>query len=122
MQLEIDLVKLVVFVPVEAEAPVRLALGEAGAGRIGRYDLCAFVTRGTGYYRPLDGSDPYRGETGRIEEAPEVRIEVLCEADRLPEVLRALRRVHPYEEIAYDLIPLVTAQYAHLVPTGRPTG
>jgi hypothetical protein len=120
MESKVELIKLVVFVPHEAEERVRLALGEAGAGRIGDYDCCAFVTPGTGYYRPLQGSDPYRGTHGEIETAPELRLEVLCDASTLPAVLEAMRQAHPYEEIAYDLIPLVNHRYAHLVPAGRP--
>ena len=105
------LYKLVVFVPVEAEETVRLALGEAGAGRIGDYDHCAFVTPGSGHYRPLEGSSPYRGEHGRIETAEEHRLEVLVEKGLVPAVLEAMRAAHPSEEVAYDLYPLANQEF-----------
>jgi hypothetical protein len=107
-----EAVKLVVFVPVEAEQVVRLALGKAGAGRIGDYDFCSFVTRGTGHFRPLPGSSPSIGEQGEIEAVPECRIETVCSKEKLPVVLQAMRQTHPYEEIAYDIIPLLN----HTIP------
>lgn len=115
-----EAVKLVVFVPAEYEEAVRLALGDAGAGRIGNYDHCAFVTRGTGHYRPLDGATPYHGRVGTVESADEYRLEIVCATDRLPAVLRRLREVHPYEEIAYDVVPLLNQGVAHLVPPKAP--
>lgn len=108
------IVKLIVYVPVEHEEKVRLALGEAGAGRIGDYDFCSFVTAGTGHYRPLPGTKPYKGEEGVIETAEECRIETACHEEELPRVLKAMRAAHPYEEIAYDLIPLLNHEHAHL--------
>ena len=105
------LLKLVVYVPVEHEEAVRLALGEAGAGAIGKYDYCAFVTRGTGHYRPGKGTKPYRGETGKIEAADECRIETVCDEEHLSEVLSAMERAHPYEEVAYDIFPLLNHEF-----------
>ena len=98
-------VKLVVFVPAEAEEKVRLAMGQAGAGRIGDYDFCSFVTPGIGHFRPGSGASPYLGEAGRIADVPEYRIETVCSLDQLPAVLEAMREAHPYEEIAYDILP-----------------
>jgi hypothetical protein len=110
------LFKLVVFVPADAEGRLRAALGEAGAGRIGAYDSCCFVTGGVGYFRPLPGARPVRGEIGRVEAVVECRIETVVREELLPEVLAAMRQVHPYEEIAFDLVPLANHQYSHLVP------
>ncbi|NNF03517.1 MAG: Nif3-like dinuclear metal center hexameric protein [Rhodothermales bacterium] len=102
-----QVVKLVTFVPPEHAGAVRTALGEAGAGRIGRYDHCAFTAPGTGHYRPGEGTDPYAGESGGdIESADEIRIEAEVARWDLPAVLSALRERHPYEEPAYDVIPV----------------
>jgi hypothetical protein len=114
------LVKLVVYVPPEAEEKVRLALGAAGAGKVGKYDYCAFVSKGTGHYRPLAGTTPYQGEEGRIETVDEYRLETVCTEKALPAVLQALREAHPYEEIAFDLVPLLNDAYAKHVPS-KPT-
>ena len=98
--------KIVVFVPEADGARVRMAMGEAGAGRIGNYDHCSFTTRGVGRFRPLAGANPAVGAVGGFEEVVEERIETLCAEERLRDVLSAIRRAHPYEEPAIDVYPL----------------
>jgi dinuclear metal center YbgI/SA1388 family protein len=100
------LVKLVTFVPESHLHPVREALGDAGAGRIGEYEACAFTSPGTGYFTPGDAARPFLGAAGRSEAAAETRIEVEVARWDLDAVLSALRGAHPYEEVAYDIFPL----------------
>lgn len=100
--------KIVVFVPESDGEAVRIAMGEAGAGRIGNYDYCSFTTRGIGRFRPLEGARPAIGAVGQLEDIAEERIETVCAADRLAEVVSAIRRVHPYEEPAIDVYALET--------------
>ncbi|MDX1531002.1 MAG: Nif3-like dinuclear metal center hexameric protein, partial [Rhodothermales bacterium] len=100
------LVKLATFVPESHFEAVRAALAEAGAGRIGDYSACAFATRGTGFFRPGEESDPFSGERGELERAEELRLEAEVARWDLSRVLEALREAHPYEEVAYDLYPL----------------
>jgi hypothetical protein len=97
----------VVFVPAEALDPVRDALFQAGAGRIGDYTRCSWYTEGTGTFFGGEGTAPAIGEAGREELVPEFRLETILPADRLEEVVAALRVAHPYEEPAYDVYPLV---------------
>ena len=99
--------KIVVFVPVEAADKVRAVLSESGAGHIGNYDHCSFSVRGVGRFRGLEGTNPAVGESGKLEEVEEERIETICPKEKMDEVLVALREVHPYEEPAIDLIPLL---------------
>jgi hypothetical protein len=110
------IIKLVVYVPSEDEEEVRLALGKAGAGRIGNYDYCSFISEGTGHYRPLKGTKPYKGKIGEIEDADEYRIETVCYECDLPKILQAMRKAHPYEEVAYDIVPLLNDRYSRYVP------
>lgn len=98
--------KLVVFVPVEAAEKVRLAMFEAGAGAVGKYDQCSFSTPGTGSFRGGDGTNPAIGSRGVYEEVSEERVEVLLQRERFGRVYAAMRQAHPYEEVAYDLYPL----------------
>jgi hypothetical protein len=100
-------VKLVVFVPVTHAERVRLALAEAGAGSIGRYSHCSFSIRGSGRFRPEEGAHPFIGSTGVIETVEEERVEVTVEEAVLPAVIAAMKRAHPYEEVAFDLYPLL---------------
>ncbi|MDQ7039789.1 MAG: Nif3-like dinuclear metal center hexameric protein [Rhodothermus sp.] len=105
-KMEQALYKLVTFVPASHFEQVREALAEAGAGRIGNYEACAFATRGTGYFRPGDMARPFIGEPGKLESAEELRLEVEVARWDLPRVLAAMRMAHPYEEIAYDVYPV----------------
>jgi dinuclear metal center YbgI/SA1388 family protein len=100
------LFKLVVFVPAEALDTVRQAVGDAGAGVIGRYSHCAFSAAGVGAFRPMEGARPAIGEAGRDNRVVEDRLEVEVSQVDLPPVLEALNKAHPYEEVAYDLYEL----------------
>lgn len=100
--------KLVTFVPSDHVAPVLDALAAAGAGVIGDYTRCSFRVAGTGTFRPGAGADPHTGTVGSDNAAPEERLEMVLPRGRAGEVVRALRVVHPYEEVAYDLSPLLT--------------
>ena len=56
--------KVVCFVPVDSKEKVRLAMAQAGAGKIGgfgkleMYEDCAFETEGKGHFTPLESSNP----------------------------------------------------------------
>jgi len=102
-----ELVKIVVFVPVAEAGKVREALAASGAGKMGNYEACSFSTKGVGRFRPLAGAKPFVGEIGKAEEVEEERIETICEKDKLEGVLAAVRAVHPYEEPAIDIYPLL---------------
>ena len=99
--------KLVVFAPVEAAERLRAAITAAGAGAIGAYDSCTFTMAGQGRFRPLEGANPTLGAVGETEVVEEVRIEAVYARPLRRRVTDAMRRVHPYEEPAFDLIELV---------------
>ena len=99
--------KLVWFVPEEALDATRDAVFGAGAGRIGDYERCSWYTAGTGTFVAGPGADPAIGEPGREERTPELRVETVVPAERAQDVVRALLDAHPYEEVAFELYPLV---------------
>ena len=96
-----ELHTLVVYVPSTHTKQVLQAIGDAGAGRIGNYSHCSFVTSGTGRFTAHDGAAPYLGQVGAPEEVPEDRIECVVERPSLRAVVAALRAAHPYEEPAF---------------------
>lgn len=98
--------KLVVYVPISHADVIREAMGKAGAGRIGNYSFCSFSSRGIGRFRPEPGASPAIGEVGKMEQVEEERIEVICQQEILKDVIAAVKKVHPYEEIAMDVYPL----------------
>ena len=95
--------KLAFFVPDENLEVVKTALFDAGAGRIGDYDCCAWQVLGEGQFRPLAGSNPYIGSQGEIETVPEWKVEMVCEDALIKDVVDTLKQAHPYEEPAYDV-------------------
>jgi len=98
--------KLVVYVPPSHAEAVKEAMAQAGAGRIGSYSHCFWQVLGTGQFRPEAGANPYQGVVGEEERLEELRVEGVVPRVGLAEVLEAMRRAHPYEEVAYDLLPL----------------
>lgn len=112
--MEFKFLKIVVFAPATHADKVRKALAESGCGHIGNYDYCSFTMKGIGRFRPLKGSKPFIGENvpkcslvGKVEEVAEERIETICPAKKLDEVLTAIKKAHPYEEPAIDIYPLL---------------
>ena len=92
--------------PDEARDSTREAVFAAGGGRIGEYERCSWYTRGTGTFLAREGADPAVGEVGEEEHVDEYRVEVILPEESLRAVVDALRDAHPYEEVAFDLIPL----------------
>jgi hypothetical protein len=101
-----DIDKWVIFVPgADAEA-VRAAVFAAGAGHIGDYSHCSWSVAGTGQFLPLDGASPAIGTIGSVEHVSEDRVEVVAPARMRAQMLAAIRGSHPYEEPAFDVLPL----------------
>ncbi len=100
--------KLGFYVPATHLEAVKAAAFGAGAGRIGDYDSCCWQTAGQGQFRPLEGSAPYLGQQGVVEQVAEYRVEMVCSRDCVRAVVEAMMESHPYEEPAWDLVELVT--------------
>jgi dinuclear metal center YbgI/SA1388 family protein len=98
--------RLITFCPQDKADEVRNAMFSAGAGQIGNYDECSFNSMGTGTFRAGENTDPYVGKPGERHEEKEVKIETILPSHLESKVLSALIKAHPYEEVAYDLIPL----------------
>lgn len=98
--------KLAVYVPDTHLEQVRSALGDAGAGWIGNYSHCTFASPGRGQFMPREGANPWLGQQGELEEVSEYKLETLVKGNQLAAVLAAMKKAHPYEEVAYDVIPL----------------
>jgi hypothetical protein len=95
--------KLTTFVPVNDAEKVLNALSSAGAGNIGNYSNCSFTVVGEGTFQPNEKASPHIGEAGKLEKVQEMRIEVILPAHLENQVLNAMRKAHPYEEVAYYL-------------------
>ena len=100
-------VKIVVFVPLTHTDKVREAIASAGGGVTGNYVHCSFSSQGTGRFRPNTKAKPHIGKANQLEEIEEERIEFTCLKDKAKSVISAIKSVHPYEEVALDIYPLL---------------
>jgi hypothetical protein len=94
--------KLAFFVPPSHLEAVKAAVFGAGGGRIGDYDHCAWQTLGQGQFRPLQGSQPFIGQSGVVERLEEWKVELVVADESIDAVVRALKQAHPYETPAYE--------------------
>ena len=95
---------LVFYVPVSDTEEVLQALFDVGAGRVGNYDSCAFVSEGRGQFRPLEGAEPALGQINEVEHVKESRVEITFTRDLRATVVDALRAVHPFEEPSFHVV------------------
>ncbi len=99
-------VKIVVFVPLTHCDEVRKAIGDVDGGIIGNYSHCSFSTLGIGRFKPNEKAHPHIGKANTLEEVKEEKIEFMCPRKNAKRVIDAIKKVHPYEEIALDIYPL----------------
>ena len=104
--MNLQYLKLEIFIPRDHLRALQKTLEEADAGHIGKYDCALSYAPVTGTWRPLFGSDPYKGTVGEICEEEEYKVEVAVEKDRAEAVIAAVKAVHPYEEPVINAIPL----------------
>ena len=95
-----------VYVPEGHADGVARAMGNAGAGLLGNYRDCVFLSEGQGRFRPTEGANPFIGEVGRLEKVSETKIEAICSEDLTERVVSAMKAVHPYEEVAFYVTEL----------------
>lgn len=101
------LVKLAVMVPISHVEAVKNALFNSGAGEIGDYNECSFATEGEGTFKANSNANPHVGEIGERHHEKEIKLEVIVTSHLLGNAVGTMLNVHPYEEVAYDCIPLL---------------
>ncbi len=106
-----QLLKLSFYVPVEQAEIVRQKIFEAGAGVIGNYDYCSFNVEGTGTFRASDSANPFVGQRGVMHKEKEIKVETVIPSFLSKRIITALLENHPYEEVAYDLYPLLNDHF-----------
>jgi len=107
MTFNVNRVKIFVTVPVENVNEVRKAVCDAGAGIIGEYTFCTSSTKSIGTFIPSKNANPHIGERNKLEFVEEEKLEFVCDFEKVKNVIEELRKSHPYEEPAIDIIPLI---------------
>lgn len=100
--------KIITFVPIKDAQKVREAMGDAGAGVLGKYHHASFSTRGIGRFTPGEGANPTIGKIDEPQKVEEEKIEVICEKEKVKAVISAIRSSHPYEEVPIEIFPLLS--------------
>ncbi|KXL42930.1 hypothetical protein M433DRAFT_140019 [Acidomyces richmondensis BFW] len=99
-----DKYKLVYFTPPQYLSDINAAIFATGAGVYGEYSEVCFTTLGVGQFRPSSSANPTIGRPGKLEQVGEVRCEILCVGPDITQAaVAALKKVHPYEEVAYEV-------------------
>jgi hypothetical protein len=102
--------QLCFYVPESHLEAVKEALFAQGAGQHNGYDQCCWQVRGEGQFRPLRDSRPYLGKPDSLEKVVEYKVEMICADDLIKTAVQTLLAVHPYEEPAYRLYKILTAE------------
>ncbi len=99
--------KIVVFVPLKNADKLTFKMASAGAGNIGKYSVCSFRTKGVGTFMGSASSKPRIGKKGRFEMTEEIKLEMICEQKDLDSVVNIVYQMHPYEEPACEIYPVI---------------
>lgn len=105
--INISKVKIEVTIPHKNLDEIRNAICDEGAGVIGNYTHCSMSLKCIGTFKPNSDANPYVGENNKLEFVEEEKLEVVCDKDKVKKVIKKLREIHPYEEPAINIIPLL---------------
>lgn len=106
MVYNVNMYKLEIYTPKEFSLKIIKEISLLGAAKLGNYDNVASITEVMGHWRPLEGSDPFSGEVGKLQIEKEDKIETICPKEVLTSVLKRIKEVHPYEEPLINIIKL----------------
>jgi hypothetical protein len=98
--------KVEVFIPKEYLNALCEVFNRLDVGHIGRYSECLSYSEVIGRWKPLDGTNPFIGEIGKLEEEKELKVEVTCKVEIINKLIEEIKKVHPYEEPVINVIPL----------------
>lgn len=96
------------YVPESHLEAVKQAMFAKGAGVFGKYDQCCWQTKGIGQFRPLDEANPNIGKRHQVTKIDEYKVEIICRKTNLKDCIDALESAHPYEVLAYQILPFYT--------------
>lgn len=114
MNINVNRVKITVSAPVENINDIREVVCKAGAGIICNYTCCSISSKCVGTFKPILQAKPYIGEKNTLAFVEEEKLEVVCDINNVKKVITKLRMIHPYEEPAINIIPLLDESYFYM--------
>ena len=103
-------VKIVLTVPLTHANKVREAIGQSGGGIIGNYSYCSISSKVIGRFKPNNKANPHIGKANKLESVEEEKIEFICPKTKAKSIIKEIKKVHPYEELALDIYPLINEE------------
>lgn len=104
---EEPLFKCMIYVPKTHINKVRDIIVQNMTTKIGNYVGCTYTSGvGEGTFIPLEGSHPYLGQQNTLEKVEEHQISFMGTRLEINLIVKAVKKVHPYEEIAVDVFEL----------------
>ena len=99
--------KLEIFITESHLQALQQILRDCDAGHIGNYDSCMSYSHVISTWRPLENTNPYKGEQNILSTESEIKAEVTCRIQDLDSIITAIKKIHPYEEPVINVIPLL---------------
>ncbi len=97
---------VIVYIPDSHLEIVKDAIFKEGAGKLKGYDMCCWQVKGMGQFRASDVNKPFVGEINELYKLDEWRVEFIVEEANIDNVIKAMKKTHPYEVVAYSVIKL----------------
>ncbi|EKM53720.1 uncharacterized protein PHACADRAFT_260210 [Phanerochaete carnosa HHB-10118-sp] len=117
--------KLVFFAPVRDTSRILNHLFSKypqTVGKIGQYESCAFLSRGTGQFRPGPEANPAIGKRGELEFVEENRVEVIVndkgENEEIRGAIKELKAVSSYTTLV-NLGPSMSIPMVRFIRTKK---
>ena len=98
--------KLNYYVPAEDKEQTKEALFAIGVGKYDNYERCSWESLGMGQFKPVGAAQPHIGELGQLEVLHEYKVEMICPDELIHKAVATLKEVHPYEEVAYEVLKM----------------
>jgi structural hemagglutinin/hemolysin toxin protein RtxA len=102
----VSMYKIIFYAPSTHVESIKKAMFDAHAGIIGNYQHCAWQVLGEGQFMPLQNSNAFVGKKNHLEKIPEYKVEMVCEDEYIIEIIQALKKSHPYETPAYQVLKM----------------
>ena len=102
--------RLIVYIPESHCKIVKVALFNAGAGSYNNYSQCSWQTLGQGQFMASVESTPFAGEPATLKRLAEYQVEMIVTEVSLRSVIFTLRKAHPYEEPAFQVMQCIDVE------------
>jgi len=113
------LFKLITYIPKTHFEEVRKGIFGSIPKNSDKYEECSFHSAGEGRFTPINNANPFKGTINKMECVEEFCLEIVIKKENIHNAINALKKSHPYETPAYEIIPLHSANIGSKNGLGR---